>query len=377
MRLLTTLLLFVAFGFLSNAQTGTMISNSFLHNGVTREYKLYVPASYDGNTAVPLVFNLHGYTSNMDQQIVYGDFRSIADTANFLVVHPNGTFDGGGSRFWNAFAAPGVDDIGFLSTLIDTINNDYNLNLDRVYSCGMSNGGYMSYELACQLGSRITAVASVTGTMTTPRMTACNATKPTPIMQIHGTADATVPYNGSTGNESIPDVVDYWVSQTNCNPTANMTNVTDNDPNDGCTAEHYVYTGGDQGTTVEFFKVIGGAHTWPGAPVNIGVTNQDLDASIEIWRFFSQYSLEQLADLNGIPVVPNVEIYPNPSSGNFEILVSNAANAKLEVVDALGRSVYSSTIGKGQLSLELKKSGMYFFHIKSSGELITRKVIVK
>ena len=376
MKTLTTLLL-LTFGFLSFAQTGTTISNSFLHNGVTREYKLYVPASYDGNTSVPLVFNLHGYTSNMDQQILYGDFRSIADTANFLVVHPNGTLDGGGSRFWNAFDAPGVDDIGFLATLIDTINNDYNLNLNRVYSCGMSNGGYMSYELACQLGNRITAVASVTGTMTTARMNACNAPKPTPIMQIHGTADATVPYNGSTGNESIPDVVDYWVDQTNCNPMANMTNVPDNDPNDGCTAEHYVYTGGDLGTTIEFFKVIGGAHTWPGAPLNIGVTNQDFDASIEIWRFFSQYSLDQLADLDESPLLPSVEIYPNPSDGNFEILLSNAASAQLNIVDALGRSVRSFVISNGQASLELTKSGVYFFHIRSSGELITRKVIVK
>jgi polyhydroxybutyrate depolymerase len=286
-------------------------------------------------------------------------------------------FDNFLHRFWNAFDAPGVDDIGFLATLIDTINNDYNLNLNRVYSCGMSNGGYMSYELACQLGNRITAVASVTGTMTTARMNACNAPKPTPIMQIHGTADATVPYNGSTGNESIPDVVDYWVDQTNCNPMANMTNVPDNDPNDGCTAEHYVYTGGDLGTTIEFFKVIGGAHTWPGAPLNIGVTNQDFDASIEIWRFFSQYSLDQLADLDESHLLPSVEIYPNPSEGNFEILLSNVASAQLNIVDALGRSVRSFVISNGQASLELTKSGVYFFHIRSSGELITRKVIVK
>lgn len=376
MKTLTTILLLILTAF-TFAQTGTMISNSFQHNGETREYKLYVPASYDGNTAVPLVFNLHGYTSNMDQQILYGDFRLIADTANFLVVHPNGTLDGGGNRFWNAFAAPGVDDIGFLSTLIDTINNDYNLNLNRIYSCGMSNGGYMSYELACQLGNRITAVASVTGTMTTARMTACNAPKPTPIMQIHGTADATVPYNGNTGNESIPDLVDFWVDQTNCNATPNMTNVPDNDPNDGCTAEHYVYSGGAQGATVEFFKILGGAHTWPGAPVSIGVTNQDFDASVEIWRFFSQYSLEQLADINANPVLESVEIFPNPSEGRVEVSIPNLVTAQLNVVDALGRIVYESSIEKGEKIVDLEKSGVYFFHIESAGKLITRKLIVK
>lgn len=376
MKVLTTTLLLLLSIF-SFAQTGTMISNSFQHNGVTREYKLYVPASYDGNTAVPLIFNLHGYTSNMDQQIVYGDFRLIADTANFLVVHPNGTFDGGGNRFWNAFAAPGVDDIGFLSTLIDTINNGFNVNLDRVYSTGMSNGGYMSFELACQIGGRITAVASVTGTMTNARMSACNAPNPTPIMQIHGTADGTVPYNGDASNASIPDVVDYWVAQTNCNITPNTSNVPDNDPNDGCTTEHYVYSGGDQGTTVEHYKVLGGGHTWPDAPIDIGVTSHDFNASIEIWRFFSQYSLDQLANVDTNPSLENVEIFPNPSEGKVKIQLSNANSAALHVVDALGRKIYSSVINNGVESLELKRSGVYFFHIENEGRLITRKVIVK
>jgi polyhydroxybutyrate depolymerase len=376
MKTLATLLL-LTFGFLSFAQTGTTISNSFTHNGVSREYKLYVPASYDGTNEFPLVFNLHGYTSNMDQQIAYGDFRPIADTANFLVVHPNGTVDGGGNRFWNAFATPGVDDIGFLSILIDTINNGYNLNLNRVYSCGMSNGGYMSYELACQLGNRIAAVASVTGTMATSRMTACSAPKPTPIMQIHGTADPTVSYNGSAGNESIPDVVDYWVSQTNCNPTANITNVPDNDPNDGCTAEHYVYTGGDQGSTVELFKILGGGHTWPGAPVDIGVTNHDFDASIEIWRFFSQFTLDQFADVDGNSLVTEIKLFPNPSIGTVGIEIPYSANSvQLKVVDEIGRTILETEFSNGQKEVKILETGVYFFRLKLKDEVVTRKVVI-
>lgn len=359
------------------SQSGSMISNSFTHNSVTREYKLYVPASYDGNTAVPLVFNLHGYTSNMDQQIAYGDFRAIADTANFLIVHPNGTFDQGGNRFWNAFGVPGVDDIGFLSTLIDTINNDYNVNLDRVYSTGMSNGGYMSFELACQLGNRIAAVASVTGTMTSARMTACNAPKPTPIMQIHGTMDPTVPYNGDASNESIPDVVDYWVNQTNCNPTATMTNVPDNDPNDGCTAEHYVYAGGDQGSTVEHFKVIGGGHTWPGAPVDIGVTNHDFDASVEIWRFFSQYTMTQLADLNEDEINKDLNMYPNPTEGEFTVSIGDHSATKIVVTDILGKVVLDEVLKPGENNFSISQQGIYLVQIGSGNQRITRKLIVK
>lgn len=359
------------------SQTGSMVYNSFQHNGVAREYKLYVPANYDGSESFPLVFNLHGYTSNMDQQIVYGDFRSIADTANFLVVHPNGTFDTGGNRFWNAFNVPGVDDIGFLSTLIDTINNNYNVDLNRVYSTGMSNGGYMSFELACQLSNRIASVASVTGTMTTLRMNACSAQKPTPIMQIHGTFDPTVPYNGDASNESIPDVIDYWVNQTNCASTPVIMNVPDNDPNDGCTTEHYVYSGGDQGTTVEHYKVIDGAHTWPGAPVTIGTTSQDFNASIEIWRFFSQYSLDQLVGLQEELDEEKYRIYPNPSNGNVTIYSNEVNPAKLKVLDALGRTVRESSLTQGENMFELQDEGVYFLRIEFQEKVLVRKIIVE
>src|SRR5690606_1227667 len=174
--------------------------------------RLYIPASYDGTESVPLLFNLHGYTSNNVQQEVYADFRPIADTANFIIVHPNGTLDLGGNRYWNAFNVPGgVDDVGFLSTLIDEISQSYTIDMNRVYSTGMSNGGFMSYELACALGYRITAVASVTGAMPKNRPSTCNPPHPVPAMQIHGTADPTVPYNGNAQQESIEDVVDYWV----------------------------------------------------------------------------------------------------------------------------------------------------------------------
>src|SRR5690606_17264346 len=101
----------------------TTIDHTLQHGGLTREYRLYIPASYDGTESVPLLFNLHGYTSNNVQQEVYADFRPIADTANFIIVHPNGTLDLGGNRYWNAFNIPGgVDDVGFLSTLIDEIS---------------------------------------------------------------------------------------------------------------------------------------------------------------------------------------------------------------------------------------------------------------
>jgi polyhydroxybutyrate depolymerase len=103
------------------------VSGNFIHNNINRSYRIYIPASYDGTVAVPLVLNLHGYGSNAIEQELYTNFKSIADTANFILVHPNGSFDGLGNRFWNTFGNSNVDDLGFISTLIDTISSDYNL----------------------------------------------------------------------------------------------------------------------------------------------------------------------------------------------------------------------------------------------------------
>ena len=138
------------------------------HDGLTREYTIHIPPGYNADTPVPLMFSLHGYTSNNDFNLLYTGFNSIADTANFIVVYPLGTTYLGATH-WNVggftVGSP-IDDVGFLETLIDEISSNYSINPDRVYSTGMSNGGYMSFLLACQINSKIAAIASVTGSMT-------------------------------------------------------------------------------------------------------------------------------------------------------------------------------------------------------------------
>jgi len=147
--------------------TGT-INGSIEHNGMDRSYILYVPESYDGTKAVPLVLNFHGYTSNAKDQMNYGDFRPLADKEGFIVVHPQGTLLDGKTH-WNVGGwtlASKVDDVAFTEALLDHLSSEYKIDAKRVYSTGMSNGGYMSFLLACQLSNRIAAVASVTGSMT-------------------------------------------------------------------------------------------------------------------------------------------------------------------------------------------------------------------
>ncbi len=365
------LLTFFGFNIFSQSTSHTM-----LHNGLTREYLRYVPASYDGSSPVPILFNLHGYTSNNGQQEFYGDFRAIADTANFILVHPNGTIDGLGNRFWNAFGASGgVDDVGFISALIDKIDEDYNIDLNRVYSCGMSNGGFMSYKLGCELSSRITAVASVTGTMATNATSNCNPTRPMPIMQIHGTADPTVPYAGNASMMGIENVVTYWRDFNNCDVPPEFTAVPDINATDLCTAERYVYVNGNSGSTVEFFKIINGAHTWPGAPITIGVTNQDINASAEIWRFFSQYSIDNLVSLEDYNLEDSFSIYPNPSIEKFTVATTEIVDF-IQVSDLQGRMIQKIRPSGQQTEIELQSAGAYFITIFHGQNQVTKRIVM-
>ena len=360
----------------------TDIVGTIQSSGLTREYRLYKPAAYTGNTAVPLVINMHGYSSNNLEQEFYGDFRGIADTANFLVVHPNGTFDNQGQRFWNTFGnGATVDDVGFIRDLIDTLSASFNIDPQRIYATGMSNGGFMSYSLACELNERIAAIASVTGSMSPFKLATCNPARPVPVMEIHGTADNVVPYNGiPLSMVATADLVNAWVEFNNCNTTPVVSNVPDINASDGCTAEHSVYSGGDAGSTVEHYKIIGGGHTWPGSFFIIGVTNQDFSASKEIWRFFSQYTLSGATTATTSPQAQVAwTAAPNPA-GDFVLLQTAGQEPvqNIQVRNAAGQLQFNLQ-QPGSTPVRLETSGwapgLYLISIEQSGKRQYLKVV--
>lgn len=349
--------------------------HNLIHNDIEREYRLYVPEVYTGDEPVPLVFNLHGYTSNAIQQEFYGDFRPIADTANFILVHPEGLNDFGGNQFWNAFGVPGIDDVGFISAMIDTLSAEYNIDPNCVYSTGMSNGGFMSFELACMLSNRVAAVASVTGTMAESRLAACDPDIARPVMQIHGTEDPTVPYNGNAEWASIPDVVDFWVSLNECNETPVISDVPDIDPGDGSTTEHFVYNDGLNGNTVEHYKVENGEHTWPGAFIDIGVTSHDFDASVEIWRFFRQHKLEGPTSVENIADMPQIEMYPNPTKGAVNFACDDIID-RIRIVDMAGTLVDELSVQSTSVRLQLETKGVFMVQIHTRTATSVHKLVI-
>ncbi len=375
--MLRNLLSIFTLSFLGSVYAQTTTSGSYVFDGQTREYRVYIPAAYDGSTPVPLVFNLHGYGSNNVEQEQYGDFRSIADTANFIIVHPMGLVDLFGSTHWNAFGTSDVDDVGFLSSLIDTIYAAYNIDGNRIYSTGMSNGGFMSHKLACLLSGRIAAIASVTGSITTTEIDACITNHPMPVMQIHGTADETVPYEGNVIFMPVEDVVAHWVSFNECTNEPITTELPDIDPTDGCTVTHYLYEDGLLGSTVEFYKVTNGGHTWPGSAFDIGETTYDFNASKEIWRFFSQYSMIELtSNVAEEEAGFSFDIYPNPSNESVVNLSFSGLEDKLiTVTNLMGQVIFQETVSQTNVEINLENQGIYLVTVEAEGQIWTEKII--
>jgi len=348
------------------------IDGSLTHDSIDRTYILYLPENYSENISYPLLLNFHGYGSNAFEQMWYGDFRPLADSEGFIIVHPNGTLDDTGTSHFNVggwTTGSTADDVGFTSALLDDIISAYSIDENRIYSTGMSNGGYMSFLLACELSDRIAAIASVTGSMTPSTSENCDPQHPTPIMQIHGTEDLVVPYTGNSAwTLAIEDVLPYWTDFNECSETAESTILPDLDVNDGSTAELIKYKEGIQDVEVHHFKLDGAGHTWPGNFLGSNNTNYDIVGSTEIWNFLSQYDLATLTT-----VVNAIETESNEPEWSF-ILDSNDKTIKVTYLDELNAeysifNVNGKMFISGHLDSHMKISlgsihtGTYFLKI--------------
>lgn len=362
-------LLFCGFSLNLLAQTSTTLP--IQHNGMSRNGRLYVPANYSPSNPTPLVFNLHGYTSNAQQQEFYAGMNAVADTAGFIIFYGNGI-----NNAWNSgFTSPyngGVDDVGFLSKAIDTLSTLYNIDLTRVYSCGMSNGGFMSFRLACDLEDRIAAVASVTGTMTSLQFNNCTASRAVPVMQVHGTLDPTVAYGGNNLSLSVDSVLNYWRLQNACGNVL-LDTLPDINTTDGSTVTTQFWGGCQDGTEVLHYKVANGGHTWPGASINLGTagnTNRDFNASVAIWQFFLRHSHPGPTTGNGLAnsgEQAQLEYGPNPMQEKLHLRAVN--EGEVVVRDVVGKLVWKGFLTAGEtLALSTKEWPVGVYLLQFAGE---------
>ncbi|MEZ5008705.1 MAG: T9SS type A sorting domain-containing protein [Chitinophagales bacterium] len=279
------LLLLFLFPILLQAQTKTTYNVTY--DGVQRTFIQYVPSTYNGSVAVPVLFSLHGL-GDVASNFSNVGFEQLAEVHNFIVITPQAVNAAGFGTAWNSGAGIGplvlngsIDDVGFISVLLDSTINHYNVDASRVYSTGFSMGSFMSNRLACELNDRIAAVASVAGAIGNAITGTCSPERSVPFCHFHGTADGTVSYSNNTFGTNAEETVAFWEDNANCSGLPDSVAIADT-KNDGITIKHYIYNNCD--VDVEFYKATGAGHVWLNASQN------DISYTQAIWEFLSRQS---------------------------------------------------------------------------------------
>jgi len=270
-----------------NSENNFINDNALIinHNDQEREYLIYIPSSYDSTQATPLVLSFHGGSGTAYGYMQYTDMRSVADTAGFLIAYPQGSLDSEGFSHWNSMlytegSKSVVDDVGFIQSLLNDIEDNYNIDTNRIYASGFSNGADFSFSLGCYLNSKFAAIVSVSGLMAQESETYCNPISSTGIMIVHGTSDTERPYLGiNSWYLSIDSAINYWVDYNNLDSTINLNYVDDNNYQ----IENYNYLNSNNKVMIKLLKIINGGHYW----FDLEYQNQNLDQTI--WNFFTQH----------------------------------------------------------------------------------------
>ncbi|MHC1782233.1 MAG: PHB depolymerase family esterase [Anaerolineaceae bacterium] len=265
--------------------------------GFERSYIIHVPSDYDKTQPLAVVLIFHGGGGNAENAMNTSDFNEQADRSGFLAVYPNGSGRLGDKILtWNGGTCCGyareqnVDDVGFVRAILKDLQSLTKIDLKRIYATGISNGGIMSYRLACEASDLIAAIGPVAGTL---NFTPCQPNQPVSIIHFHGTDDRHLPYAGGIGAKSlvgvdfasVQDSIQFWRDFNQCPPSPETSEYED--------VEHISYRDCTQGSAVELYSIIGGGHAWPGGagPAWVGgdQPTHTISATKVIWDFFNTH----------------------------------------------------------------------------------------
>ena len=278
-----------------------------IHEGVEREYIIHVPENLNQDS--PIVFVIHGYTGSAEGIAAYTGMNNIAEREGFIAVYPQGTIDSNGNTFFNVGYefnddSP-INDVSFIRELVRSISQEFNLKRKKAFATGMSNGGDMSYLLACTSSDLFKAVAPVAGVLMKGLKDSCELSSPVPIFEIHGTADKISLFEGDLNNEGgwgayydLPSTIDFFAEryQLTNKSVKQMTSKESGADYDIFFERHWA---DDLEEEVWMYRIEDGRHVWPGIKLNwwdnplawfyFGSGNEDINASEEVWAFFKKY----------------------------------------------------------------------------------------
>ena len=288
---------------------GVLHAGTLVHGEVERSYFVHFPGDKRECAGSPLVLALHGGgRGDGDELAGHLGFDAIADREGFVVAYPNGLdgqwSDGRGQTARGGRDLAAVDDVGFLLAVIAELIAEHDLDENRVYVMGVSNGGMMTHRLAIEAGQGLAAIATVIANMPA-KLILTEAQVALPVLVMNGTDDPIMPWGGgpvtvfgkSIGDvASTADTVDYWVTRGGLSGKPEQRTVADVDPDDGCTLQVSEWSRDDQSGAVVLYTINGGGHNLPGSatldlPRLLGRKCQDIQAAEEIWSFFATHAL--------------------------------------------------------------------------------------
>ena len=356
------LILITILTILFSANCFAQIQN-FEWQGVQRQYLVRTPENYE---SLPVMFFLHGLGDNITRCDQEFNFTQVAADFGWMVVIPQALNEGYGTM-WNAgLTASTTNDSGFLMALLDSLAVQYPVNQDSIFFTGFSMGGFMSHRMAIEHGDRINAAAPVSGLITS-YMANHTAVAPVRILDIHGTSDPVVGYDG--GSEyfgyqlglSVENILNYWINANGCTNEPIIDTLPDTQ-NDGLKFVEYVYPGTKE---LRHLKVIGGNHSW-----YRNANQHDIDYMEYIHDFFTgKLSYDKVNN----PTTGSLNVYPNPTSGEIKIELSSPTT--VEVIDCQGRTVLQQQTDSCFVIIDMKgaQSGIYF--VKANG--MTEKIVIE
>jgi polyhydroxybutyrate depolymerase len=268
-----------------------------------RSYHFYLPTNYDAGKSWPVVLALHGAVMNGKMMEAFSGLTATAEKHGFVVVYPNGTGAGNILLTWNSGVFPAkltkepADDVGMIGKLLDDLGTVVKVDPKRVFCTGMSNGAMMSYRLAAEMSDRIAAIAPVAGTIVCERYQPKRAV---PVLHLHGTKDALVPFDGYKWKAVVPfsavvDTIKACVEANGCKAEPETSELLPRANDKDFKVVRQAYTGGKDGAEVILYVVEGGGHVWPGRPSPggfLGATTYTISANELIWEFFQKHPLK-------------------------------------------------------------------------------------
>ena len=293
--------------FLFHASTLLSDQRMIIHEGIEREYIIHIPKNLTEDS--PLVFIIHGFTGSAEGISAYSDMNSIAERESFIAVYPQGTKDINGNTFFNVgyefHDDSTINDVSFIRELVRSLSQEFNLSRKKAFATGMSNGGDMSYLLACTSSDLFKAVAPVAGVLMNGLKDSCELNSPVPVFEIHGTADKISLFEGDLNNEEgwgayydLPSTIDFFAKRNQLvnKSVKQITSKASGAEYDIFFERHW---SDDLEEEVWMYRIEDGRHVWPGIKFNwwdnplawlyFGSGNEDINASEEVWAFFKKY----------------------------------------------------------------------------------------